>query len=368
MKKSLYPGQSVVRRYSRPLKKLVKRTLISKPLKLAHSLVEENSCNCLMYHRITDRPQASVIREPAFNLNVDLKSFNEQIKYLAKTHNCLSVTQVRDCLASGSFPRNAVHITFDDGYKDNLELALPVLERYQVPATIFVCSGLVDGQTRLWWHELEYLLSSRSVIEFKYNGQSFQLRTDSKKWLFESYDCLNQLFKSINPQEQALILEQLYKPGETRYSYAEQMLSWDQVRSLANHPLITIGAHTSKHSVLSVLSDEDLRHEILDSKLRLEEELQQEVKFFSYPYGEPEHAFLREYELTRELGFSLAFTTCPGRVIPVMRAQTTALPRVSIVYSDNRSDFLWKTSSFYNFSQKYRRPSESTHVISRTPL
>ena len=126
------------------------------------------------------------------------------------------------------------------------------------------------------------------------------------------------------------------------------MLSWEELRSLDSHPLITLGCHTVSHPSLSSLSIDEACEEIKKNKLQMEAELGREIKTFAYPYGDCAHVGEREHSLIREAGFSLAFSTNYGHILPTVfdpeSNKKFSLPRVSINFYDTITQVISKVS------------------------
>src|SRR5262249_5349659 len=148
--------------------------------------------------------------------------------------------------------------TFDDGYTDNLTHALPILERHNVPATIFVTTDMPDHRLKLWWYAFEYVLKARPDREQKYLAL--------RRSVFANSDQANdELFRELGLTDDFF-----------RNLCARMSLTWADIRKLAQHPLITIGAHTVSHPQLVDLSHAEQETELRGSKCRLEQEIQRE--------------------------------------------------------------------------------------------
>ncbi|MFK8020299.1 MAG: polysaccharide deacetylase family protein [Pseudomonadales bacterium] len=170
-----------------------------------------------MYHRVADLAAYD-------QLTVTVETFDRQMSALASRHCTIDMETAVALLESGDVPRQGtVVLSFDDGYLDNLENALPILEKYQLPAIVFVTTEFAD----------------QSASHPRY------------------------------PQEQGSL-----------------HLNWDQLRALSKHPLISIGSHTLSHPYLQSVSDAHSREEIERSKSTLERELDQDIDYFCYPSGD----------------------------------------------------------------------------------
>jgi peptidoglycan/xylan/chitin deacetylase (PgdA/CDA1 family) len=107
-------------------------------------------------------------------------------------------------------------------------------------------------------------------------------------------------------------------------------MTWDELRSFAADPLVTIGAHTKGHFAVAKLSEERVLDEMRGSADRIERELGARPVHFSFPYGDPASAGARDFALARQAGFKTAVTTRKGMLFPEHRRHLTALPRVSL--------------------------------------
>lgn len=215
-------------------------------------------------------------------------------------------------------------LTFDDGYKDNLEFAMPILKRHQVPACIYVITGYPDKQCIHYWGVLHDYLMSAETLSFELNRKQYQYDLNDKQSRQEALIEINRLIEQnfVKVSEVKLFLEDigvLQKDSDHALT-----LSWDELRKLDKDPLITIGSHTVNHSNLFRLHDEEVFNELKHSRERLEEELGHEVEHFAFPYG-----FFgeREVALCRKCNYKTAASVSPGFVGDTMR-EYLQLPRL----------------------------------------
>jgi peptidoglycan/xylan/chitin deacetylase (PgdA/CDA1 family) len=313
-----------------------------------------------MYHHIA--PGAAT-RQARFRPNLELfvaeEEFEKQIRHVAANHECLSIDEAVELLAKGKLPRRSVIVTFDDGYRDNL-LALPILKRYNVPATIYVTTGAISRARTFWWDEHETILGSLDALEFPWRGQSHRWDLSSEPLKHRAFGDLNLMFKALAPVDQDELLNVLRDSAHARgsappYFDPEAMLSWDEVVALDREPLITIAAHTVDHYVMRQLPEDELQRQIHESRNELERRLGHPVTHFAYPFGREEHADAREFSAVAAAGFASAVTTRPGHWRTASNTAMHALPRLSIDYSDTMEDFRWKLSGFGAIQQNLRR-------------
>ncbi|WP_376694883.1 polysaccharide deacetylase family protein [Wenzhouxiangella sp. EGI_FJ10305] len=309
-----------------------------------------------MYHRVcpdpTDAEETDRSFAPNGDLSVTVSAFDEQMAFVARHFNCLSLPDAVEKLASGNLPARSLIVTFDDGYLDNLTLALPILRRHGVPATIYVATGLI-GQTDLpWWYELEDLIGSGDGIHIYWHKQHLHFSTIDAASKRRAFTILNPMLKRMNPADQASFMELLREGSIKRPRQKIQLLNHDQLIKLAADPLITIGAHTHDHLALTSLNPIRLRHEMIRSKELLEEWLQRPIEHLAYPFGGQAQASTREFSAAAELGFSSAVTTRLGHFQNFHKNHLLALPRIGIGYQDCMARFEWKLSGLYCMTRR----------------
>lgn len=219
-------------------------------------------------------------------------------------------------------------LTFDDGYQDLVQHALPVLEKHQAPFTAYITSGFADRAASLWWLELEEAIRASTSVR---NGTE-TLRTETAAEKLLAYQSLYwRLRAGPEPLLLATIGELASRAGVDRSDLVARLcLDWDGVRRLAQHPLCTIGAHTVSHPMLAKHAEPDVRRELGEGRRRIEEEIGLPVRHLAYPVGDPTSAGAREFAIAAELGFSSAVTTRPGMIFADHLAHPTALPRLSL--------------------------------------
>jgi len=222
--------------------------------------------------------------------------------------------------------------TLDDGYKDNRDFAYPVFKRHDASFTIYVPTAYADGHGELWWLAFEEALRRLPHVDVDCDGvvRSYSLATDAEKSraFHELYWWLRKI-----PEEpaRAVVRALAEKAGfEVASLCRELVMDWNEIRALADDPLVTIAAHTSNHFALAKLRPEDARREIADSVARVEQELGKPVRHFSYPYGDEGSAGQREFEIARDLGIETAVTTRKGLLRNGHADAMTALPRLSL--------------------------------------
>ncbi|MGB8013333.1 MAG: polysaccharide deacetylase family protein [Terriglobales bacterium] len=268
----------------------------------------------LMYHSVVEDPAqtANTIR-----ISQSRASFESQMSALARRFNPVSMEQITEFAAAGRrLPRRPVAVTFDDGFADNYDVALPILRRYGIPATFYILVDAVETGTSPWYVRLTFAFRTTTVGEWKHpeNGRTFQLgRADDKN------AALNMAWdegaaRAGGAQEQ--FVRQIENSLQVNPLDARLMMNWDQVRALKKAGHI-IGGHTLSHPNLAHIAEEEARREIRGCKERLEEKLGEPIEHFSYPHPALNPQWTPQtLDITREAGFRSAVLTTPGTVLP----------------------------------------------------
>jgi peptidoglycan/xylan/chitin deacetylase (PgdA/CDA1 family) len=225
-----------------------------------------------------------------------------------------------------------VVLTFDDGYKDNLIHALPVMEAENTPFTLYVPTAFPDGEGQLWWQAIEDIIDQATEVRFVDAAGPVILPTGSTT---EKHAAFNHLYWHMRSMPEADRLALLGEFAAVHaYDLTQQcrslIMNWDEVGQLALHPLATIGAHTVRHYELAKLPLAQARDEIEASATELQRRLGQRPRHFSYPLGGPLSCGEREFDLVAKLGFASGVTTRPGGLYSHHSKTPTALPRVSL--------------------------------------
>ena len=222
-------------------------------------------------------------------------------------------------------------LTFDDGYRDNLEHASPVLRQHNAPWTLFVTTDFLDGRGRLWWLELEEAIARLDRVVFSRNGGLVDL---ASRTTIEKHAAFEAVYGHLRarPEEGLQAVADLAAQAGVRPNRltTECCLCWDEVQILAREPEVSIGAHTLSHPILAKCQATTVAREIAESKSLLERRLGRPVRHLAYPFGDPSAVGLREFRLARQAGYATAMISRPGHVFPEHLAHLHALPRVSM--------------------------------------
>lgn len=222
--------------------------------------------------------------------------------------------------------------TFDDGYRDNRDHALPVLKKHGVPLTIYATSDFADGKGFLWWLVLERVIARRNFIALRIEGQVFTARCVSDS---EKTATFNRIYwwlrRMPESRARAVVADLAQDTGIDQFGPCRELvMNWQELREIAGEPLVTIGAHTRSHMALAQLNATASFDEISGSVRRIERELGRKCRHFCYPYGDEGSAGQREFDIVSRLGLATGVTTRKGLLDESNSACLSGLPRVSL--------------------------------------
>jgi peptidoglycan/xylan/chitin deacetylase (PgdA/CDA1 family) len=271
------------------------------------------SLTVINYHRIDD-PQQKDFDSFKPNVSATPQDFNRQMDYLSKWFNVVSMQDVAQWLdGQKELPRYAALITFDDGYLDNYTFAYPILRAHNFPALIFLTTEHIGTDVPFYWDMAAYCFHHTKSDELTFPDGKIerwsnpeQLEHVSIKWV--------ELMKTF-PQEEKLVHVQ-HLPESLGVSvpsgfFKKLMMNWDQVREMQKGG-IEFGAHTMHHPILTRISLDEVRAEVVGSKSRIEKELGEPVLSFAYPNGQSSDLNDKIEKIVADSGIRAAFTLLNG--------------------------------------------------------
>ncbi len=242
----------------------------------------------------------------------------------------VSLAEARRRLVEGG-PRFAA-VTFDDGYRDTRDFALPILEKHAAPAAVFFATGFLDRSARLWWLELEEALRRLDVATVEIDGRALAVEARTPAAKTAAFERIYWALRA-RPEEELLAATGALAraAGVSSAEIADQLfMDWDEAAAFTQRPLVAAGAHSRSHRMLAKWPEAEALAEMAGSKAALEQRFDRAVDAFAYPVGDPTSAGRREFTLARQAGFACAVTTRPGMLYAEHAAHLWALPRVSI--------------------------------------
>lgn len=261
----------------------------------------------LTYHRVCD------LQNDPQQLAVSPENFEKQMEFLKNNYE---IVDYKD----DWFPRKniGVVITFDDGYADNLENAIPILERNKVPATFFISTSLLDTENEFWWDQLERLILDSKHSEVRFNisdiktGCDWSTKTEASKKIL--YKDIQPLIKDMDLIAQMKILERLtvWAGIGAKNRNTHRVLSIEELQELNRSKYATVGGHTTNHLKLSVLDRAGQYKEILNNTTYLERILGEKIVCFSYPFGGRRDFTADTLSICNELKFKKVAANYPG--------------------------------------------------------
>ena len=235
--------------------------------------------------------------------------------------------------------------TLDDGFADNLTHALPVMERFAVPFTVYVTTGMVTREIDAWWFGLSALVRARDRVELPGLGRRYQCPDPvGKRRTFRTIEAAVHQDFSVLPHVRAAIAQANI---DCSALIDREALSEQQLRGLAGHPLVTIGGHTTTHRNLAEAADETVEWELADNRRFLQAATGQPIEHFAYPFGHPRACGPREAKIARKVGFRTAVTTRLGALFPEHARDLHSLPRLHLACDETASTLRCKIDGVY---------------------
>jgi peptidoglycan/xylan/chitin deacetylase (PgdA/CDA1 family) len=222
--------------------------------------------------------------------------------------------------------------TIDDGYRDSLDVALPVFRRHRCPFTVYVASGLIDRTVNLWWVVLERVIAGADTIRIPLEGRVRTFACENDRDRQAAFEAIYWPLRAMGESGKLHAVRALAdRHGVDIAAIDDELgLTAGGLSELARDPLVTIGAHTVDHPALSRLEAGEMEREMAAGRDRLAEILGAAPRHFAYPYGDLGSAGPREFAAAARLGFQTAVTTQKGVITRHHRRRLTALPRISI--------------------------------------
>jgi len=256
----------------------------------------------LMYHRVALTPAEGAI-------GVD--QFRQQMRTIKRELNPISLEDLISANDRNIVPKNAIVITFDDGYADFYQ---HVLKEEGIPCTLFVTTGFVNGDIWLWPDRLRFCVDKSLQESIRVPGQDRALSLSGNQqavWNALADHCL-----TLSSPDKARFIESVATELGVSPPHAPpleyQALNWDQVREITRSGF-TIGSHSVTHPIMTSLDDASLKFELTESKAEIERQIERPVNAFCYPNGQPFDFDERVKTAVHAAGYQCALAAFPGR-------------------------------------------------------
>lgn len=295
----------------------------------------------LAYHRVADHDSAGFDTYRR-NVSATPQEFRQQMDYVAEHFHPVSLEQVEAAVGGGPrLPRRPLLVTFDDGYRDNLTAALPVLRDRGIPMAVFLATGFIGGDRPFSWDLAAWCFHHTAFpgADLPMVGERSWATAEERQRVLGSWlEALKRLPDTVREEAIGALPERLgvVVPPD---AFRGLCLSWDDVRRMAVEG-VAIGAHTERHPILTRVPIDRARMEVTGSKHRLEEELGRPVRAFAYPNGGRADLDEATVRLLDEAGYRLGFTLWPGPERPgAARRSPLTLRRVYVHHGDHPARF-----------------------------
>ena len=206
----------------------------------------------LCYHRISANHKSLNKNNPLSGLEVNQDIFEDQIKFLKNRFKILSLNELKKHIEEKN-KNFAISITFDDGYQDNINLALPILEKHNVPAAIFVITRFLQKKDFMWWYFLWENLNKQEFIYFNSKKIEIKNERDIVNW----FGLISKKVINLSYEDQKQYLFKVFG-NEINYNFKHLIFDFEQLINLSKHELIEIGSHTLTHAKLTSLNSSDI--------------------------------------------------------------------------------------------------------------
>jgi len=293
----------------------------------------------LAYHRVHEPAEFEFFR-PLISSTPG--AFARQMDIIAEGYNAISLDDLLAWMAGvGSLPPNAALITFDDGYRDNLEKALPILREREMPAVLFLSTDYVGRDRPFYWDSAAYFFYHTDAAEADLPILGPRSWVSSTGVCAEWIDAVKR-----GPQEQRE--EETARLGEVlgvtmpRSVGRGDLLTWDEVRAMGSSGF-SFGSHTLSHAILTELSATQARRELVESRARIEDELNESIRTLAYPNGTATDFNPQVEEMAKDAGYSAAFTLAPGPArSSEVRGKPMTIRRIGVYMPDEERRFRGK--------------------------
>jgi len=330
------------------------------PLVMSLEAQNLNLLRILVYHRIGDPGAESGFLDPTL-LSATPQMFEQQINFLVKNYRLISIRDLLQAIEDQQpLPPQSVMITFDDGYRNFLDIAWPIIEHYQIPALLFLPTGFLSPVNQLFWWDRLYqgiLQSRRTRLSFPTLGD-YPLVDKKQRW--EAFIQLKRKISCLEHNSAMMLVGKIFEVLEVTPETTGLLLNWSDARLLNEHGCY-LAAHTRNHPILSRIPRNIARKEIQGGQEDIYREIGRVWPVFAYPSGHPRDCSDDLSQILYEEGFKLAMTSIPG--INVMsRVDLLRLKRIGLSPRVTLTEFqllLTGIFQFYCNLQNLFSPSEN---------
>lgn len=286
----------------------------------------------LMFHRVVEDFGKNRINNDGIEVTQDYLEYLIKF-YLKQGFTPVSIDKLPEIINEVSSKRYVI-FTFDDGYYDNFDKALPIFEKYNIPFSVYIPIDLITRKQFGWWYFIEDIIRDNKTISYRESGIEKISIIESIEQKASFFIQLRKIIQTY-PETLDNLIER-YKPNMSLYF--NLFLNPEQLIKLAEHPLVTIGSHSVSHPSLAKISDQQSFEELYYSKIELERILGKKIDHFSYPFGTEHDVSERELVNAKKVGYLTALTTSYGDVYS--NSNLLRLPRIWTSNANKEIDLL----------------------------
>lgn len=257
---------------------------------LRRKILKSSRALILAYHRIYN------LKHDWQQLSVTPENFESHLQIIKDKFKPISVDELIDNLFNDKVSDRSIALTFDDGYFDNYKFALPLLEKYEIPATVYVSTGFIGGEVEFYWDSLEHSFTNKK-------------KQDASPNIPQEYYSVCDLLHTMTIEQRLEYLEM----KKVSFRKSHRQMTKEEIIVSDSSPFFQVQAHTVNHPSLSALSLIDQEYEISQSQSDLKKILNREITGFAYPYGGKNDFNEKTKKIVRKLGFKYAMAnySCP---------------------------------------------------------
>jgi peptidoglycan/xylan/chitin deacetylase (PgdA/CDA1 family) len=340
----------------------------------------------LTYHGVLQKTQDGYENRNC----VDAQMFDRQMAFMKRHYNVVPLADLTQWLSTGKeMPPYTAAITFDDGFRNSFTVALPILRKYRLPATVFLTTSFIGGEELgLWTEQVDRLLQEAPVetVRIVVNGKEREYPLRTKADREAASDRVRGYLKTLPPERRQSVMttllgQMLAKTGGTKLNtenvpkYSElngqtaaeieeryAFLTWEQVQAMARHQ-ITFGSHTHTHPIMATLDEEKARFELAESRRLIEDRLGTPCRLFSYPNGTAADFGPREQRLLQQHGYIAAVSQIDG--FNDASTDLTALRRINVGRNEKLSFFVAKISGLWSLLKRLQNDGPAADAKQR---
>jgi peptidoglycan/xylan/chitin deacetylase (PgdA/CDA1 family) len=285
----------------------IKRAIHRTRLGTAIARLSGPRASVLIYHKV-ERRDRGPFGAPA----LDVHRFSQQLEYLGRNFDVMPLSRLVACLRAGQAPERAVSITFDDGYRNNLTLAYPLLRKWRMPATVFVTAGLVGTRKWMWTSEVTEmaLRYGLAAVAGACGDRLLCALLEAELPRAMRVEAAIEYLVRLGPERDA-VLARLRESFPVEPDDENAFLSWDEVRAL-HAGGVEIGSHTVNHPVLTELPEAKVEEELKASSQAIADAIGKKPDLFCYPHG----TFSEKVKASTKRYYGAAVTTISGPNTP----------------------------------------------------